>query len=114
MCRSPHRPFLHTHIQKCFPQMLCSVVEGNLEMGARPGPSAQKAWCAGERQISQTLSTMSLTSTVQFSCRQGRVDHTVTCINRTTQTEPEDSLQSRSTRAVLAVTLASPMVQRIC
>lgn len=50
-------------------------------MGARPGTSAQKAQCAGERQISQGLSTMSLTSTEQFSCRQGRVDHAVTCIS---------------------------------
>lgn len=99
-------PFLHTVAEKGFPQMLHSVVEGNLETGARPGTSAQKAPCAGEKQTSQGLSTTSLTSTVQFSCRQGRVDHTMTCINHTTQTEPEDRLQSRSTRAVLAVTLA--------
>lgn len=106
--------YTHTDTQKGFPQMLCSVAEGNLEMGARSGTSAQKARSVGEKQISQGLSTTSPTSTEQFSCRQGRVDHTVTCINLTTQTEPEDRLQSRSIRPVLAVTLASPIVQKRC
>lgn len=105
--------FLCTHT-KCFPQLLRSAVEGNLEMGARPGTPAQRARCVAERQISQGLTTMSLASTVQFSCRQGRVDHTVICINCAVQTKPEDRPLARSTGAVLAVTLASPVVQRTC
>lgn len=73
--RSPHRPFLCTHTQKCFPHLLRSVVEGNLEMGARPGTPAQRARHVGERQISRGLTAASLASAARFSCRQGRVDH---------------------------------------